>query len=298
MIRKAPTLRAKYRTVALVANVGKPAVRALAPKLMEIFGRFGVRARAVPEVKKTFKGFSLLQAAPFSRIAEGSDMVLSLGGDGTMLSAASLAVAEGIPVLGVNLGNLGFITPVSLESFESSLSDSLRGLYKIQRRSMLRARITRRGKLVSDRIALNDVVILRGATAKVALLETRINGKYLATYKADGLIVATPTGSTAYSLAVGGPILDTAVQNIVLAPICPHTLSARPLVLADSSVIEILVPKTHARLNFSTDGEPGFWLQKGDKLTVTRARQSVQLLVPPGYDAWEVLRSKLGWLGR
>lgn len=286
----------RYKRVGLVANVAKSTVRALASKLGLLFKSQGIRVNAEVAVKKAFPTLNI-HSISLKKLAAHSDLILSLGGDGTMLSAVNLAASQGIPVLGVNLGHLGFITPVSLEAFETSFKDALKGRYRIEKRGMLRAEIFRSGKKVADRLALNDVVVFRGTTAKVGLLETRINGRHLATYKADGLIVATPTGSTAYSLSVGGPVLEHSLRCIVLAPISPHTLSVRPLVLSDSSVIEIFVPEARTPLSFSTDGETGFWLKKQDRLRVTRAAKPALLLMPPGHDAWEVLRNKLGWRG-
>jgi NAD+ kinase len=289
-------IASRYKRLGLVANVAKSTVRAIAPKLNALLKSRGIRVSADLAVKKAFPDLKI-HPVSLEKLASCSDLILSLGGDGTMLSAVHLAAPQGIPVLGVNLGHLGFITPVPLETFEASLGDALRGKYRIEKRSMLRAEIFRDGKRVADRLALNDVVIFRGATAKVGLLETRINGRHLASYKADGLIVATPTGSTAYSLSVGGPVLEPSLRSIVLAPISPHTLSVRPVVLADSSVIEIFAPESRSPLSFSTDGETGFWLKKHDRLRVTRAVKPALLLMPPSHDAWEVLRNKLGWRG-
>jgi NAD+ kinase len=288
--------RLRYARIGLVANVSKPDVRQLVPQLLELASQMGAKVFAEPKTRQAFKSLKI-HNLPLQRLAASSDLMLSLGGDGTMLNAARLAATAGIPVLGVNLGTLGFITPVSMEAFEYSLREALLGRFKIEERGMLRAEVFRGMKKVAERLALNDVVVLRGATAKVALLETTVNGRYLASYKADGLIVATPTGSTAYSLSVGGPVLEASLPSLLIAPISPHTLSARPLVLADSSVIEIAVPDPRASMSFSTDGESGFWLKKQDRLRITRAPKPAKLLMPAEHDAWELLRTKLGWRG-
>ncbi len=270
--------------VGIVANREKAPVRALGPLLERLLKAFHVRPLALAPGRSS-KGLS------------GCRFVLSLGGDGTMLTAARIAAPAGLPVLGVNLGTLGFITPVPADRLAESLESALKGRFKVQRRTMLQAEVWRGGRKAASRLALNDVVVLRGVSAKLALLETRVDGRPLATYKADGLLVATPTGSTAYSLSVGGPVLEPRSRNFILAPISPHTLSVRPLVLPDSSVLELKVPQGRAPLHFSSDGEQGFGLKAGDRLLIRRYAKPAKLLVPPGYDYWEVLRNKLGWRG-
>lgn len=286
-----PKLR--YSTLGLVANTTKPAVRALKPLLARVFASLNVRAYGLKGQSHAFKIKPLSPQALSSKC----DLILSLGGDGTMLEAARIAATGDIPVLGVNLGLLGFITPVPAENIEEGLTAALLGRYRVEPRAMLQAEIIRGGRKVYSRSALNDMVLLRGATGKLALLETHINGRYLASFRADGLIVSTPTGSTAYSLASGGPVVEPRSRNFLLAPISPHTLSVRPLVLSDSSVLDIQMPASRAPLHFSTDGEKGFWLKLGDRIRVGRCGRDAKLLVPKDYDYWDVLRRKLGWRG-
>jgi NAD+ kinase len=288
--------RPAFRTLALVANVRKAAVRAAAARVSEICAGLGVKLLAEPEAAKAFRT-PAIKAAPRAALAGRSDLILSLGGDGTMLTSARLAAPAGIPVLGVNMGTLGFITPVPYGAMEAALREALAGRFRVEKRSMLSAEIFREGRMAESRIALNDVVLLRGASAKLAEMEAQLDGRVLATYKADGLIVATPTGSTAYALSIGAPVLEPRSRTLVLAPISPHTLSVRPLVLDDRAVIDVQAPRSRSPLSFSTDGEGGSWLKGDDRIRIRRHSKDALLLVPSDYDYWQLLRDKLGWRG-
>jgi NAD+ kinase len=288
--------RPKFIKLGLVANVRKLAVRHAVTRVYEVCAEFGIRIFAEPEAVRAFK-IPSIKSVPKATIAKHCDLILSLGGDGTMLTSARLAAPFGVPVLGINMGTLGFITPVPYENMEEALRQALRGKFAIERRSMLRAEIYRSGRIVERRIALNDIVVLRGSSAKLAELETKVDGRVQATYKADGLIIATPTGSTAYALSAGAPVLAPQSRTLVIAPISPHTLSVRPLVLDDTAVIDIQAPRSRSPLSFSTDGESGFWLKAQDRIRISRYAKDAILLVPPDYDYWEILRSKLGWRG-
>jgi NAD+ kinase len=289
-------VRSKFKSLGLIANIHKPAVRTAAARVHALCSAYSVSLCAEPDAVKAFK-IPGLRGHKRELLAGRCSLILSLGGDGTMLTAARLAAPSGVPVLGVNMGTLGFVTPVPFESLEEALRGAFAGAYRVENRSMLSAEIIRGGKVVEKRIALNDVVVLRSSSAKLAELETRIDGRLQATYKADGLIVATPTGSTAYALSVGAPVLEPRSRTLVIAPISPHTLSVRPLVLADHAVIDIKAPHSRSPLSFSTDGEGGFWLKAEDRIRVKRYAKEAKLLVPPGYDYWDVLRTKMGWRG-
>jgi NAD+ kinase len=288
--------KAAFKNIALVANVKKAAVRHAVAQLHDFCQEWGIGLSAEAESLRSLK-IPGIRALSREALAKKSDLIISLGGDGTMLNSARLAAPKDIPVFGVNMGTLGFITSVPYEHFQRSLKEVLEGHYKLLRRSMLLAEIFRRGRRVERRIALNDVVLLRGSSAKLAELETRIDGRVMATYRADGLIVATPTGSTAYALSAGAPVLEPNSPTLVLAPISPHTLSVRPVVISDRSVIEIEAPRTRSPLSFSSDGETGFWLKAEDRIRLSRYEHDALLLVSPDYDYWEVLRGKLGWRG-
>ena len=288
--------RPAFSSLGLIANVHKSEVRGAAAAVQALCAARGVMVYAEAEAVRAFK-IKGIRSSARSKLASKSKLILSLGGDGTMLTSARLAAPMGIPVLGVNMGTLGFITPIAYEHMEKALSEALEGLYQVQPRSMLSAEVLRGGRTVEKRIALNDVVVLRGPSAKLAEMETRVDSRLLATYKADGLIVATPTGSTAYALSVGAPVLEPRSRTLVIAPISPHTLSVRPMVLGDDAVIDVQAPSSLSPLSFSTDGESGFWLKASDRLRIRRHTKQALLMVPPDYDYWEVLRTKMGWRG-
>jgi len=233
----------------------------------------------------------------FSRdeIASFVDLVLVLGGDGTMLNVSRLVAEKGIPILGINLGSLGFITEVSRDEIFSAVDKVLSGDCVVEERLMLSAAIHRDGIKLTENTVLNDVVINKGALARIIDLETNINSIYVTTFKADGLIISTPTGSTAYSLAAGGPILYPTLESIVLTPICSHTLTNRPIVMPDNSKIEIIIKSLSGDVFLTLDGQVGFPLLRGDVIEIYKASSKTKLLVPSERDYFKVLRTKLKW---
>ena len=233
----------------------------------------------------------------FSRdeIASLVDLVFVLGGDGTMLNVSRLVAEKGIPILGINLGSLGFITEVNRDEIFSTVDKMLNGGCEIEERLMLSAAIRRDGKKIADYTVLNDVVINKGALARIIDLETNIDGNYVTTFKADGLIISTPTGSTAYSLSAGGPILYPTLESIVLTPICSHTLTNRPIVLPDHSKIEIIIKSLSEDVFLTLDGQVGFSLRMNDVITISKAHYKTKLLLPFERNYFKVLRTKLKW---
>ena len=223
------------------------------------------------------------------------DVVLVLGGDGTMLNVSRLVASKGIPILGINLGSLGFITEVNRDEIFDVVDKMLNDGCAIEERLMLSASIHRDGKKISEYTVLNDVVINKGALARIIDLETNINSSYVTTFKADGLIISTPTGSTAYSLSAGGPILYPTLGSIVLTPICPHTLTNRPIVLPDDFNIEIIIKSLSEDVFLTLDGQVGFSLRIGDVIEVNKSAYKAKLLVPAERDYFTVLRTKLKW---
>lgn len=208
-------------------------------------------------------------------LVQDADMVIAIGGDGAMLRAARACAPEHVPVLGVNTGHLGFLTEISPEDWQTSLETLLRGNYWLEDRMMLRCEVRQRGVELAHGDALNDVVISRGAIARSVRLETYIDGGWATTYHGDGLIVASPTGSTAYALAVGGPILPPELKNILVVPIAPHLSMDRPMVLAQGSTIEVVVdPQSLTEVVLTIDGELIASLESSDQVTV-RASESV-----------------------
>lgn len=230
-----------------------------------------------------------------SQIPSLSDVIIVLGGDGTMLSVARLIGDRGIPILGVNLGGLGFITEVNRDEIFDAVEKVLTGRCSIEERIMLTATVHRSGDRIANFVVLNDVVINKGALARIIDLETYINNSYVTTFKADGLIISTPTGSTAYSLSAGGPILYPTLQSIVLTPICPHTLTNRPIVLPDDFTVEIFLRSESEDVFLTLDGQVGFSLRRNDAIEVKKSEFVTKLLIPCERDYFHVLRTKLKW---
>ena len=228
-------------------------------------------------------------------MAAEADLIISLGGDGTLLNIAPLVIRPEVPILGVNLGGLGFITEVAVGELESVLRKTLDGDYEVEKRMTLEVRvISRKGRTRKFRI-LNDAVIAKGARSRIIDLETYVGEDYLCTYRADGLIISTPTGSTAYSLAAAGPILEPTLGAIVLAPICPHTLTNRPIVVPSNAAIRVTLRSFGDTVFFSPDGQKGVRLNNGDKLEARDYGMPVSLIKLPSRSYYEILREKLKW---
>lgn len=230
-----------------------------------------------------------------SEIPNLVDVVIVFGGDGTMLSVARLVCSKEVPIIGVNVGGLGFITEVQKSEMYEVMEQIFAGKWEIENRLMLNAQVHRQGGKVAEYTLLNDVVINKGALARIIDLETSINGAYVTNFMADGLIVSTPTGSTAYCLSAGGPILYPSLESIVLIPICPHTLTNRPIVLPDNVLIEITL-KSHAEGVYLTlDGQEGFPLNQGDAVVIEKSLYKTRLVIPHERDFFQILRTKLKW---
>lgn len=223
------------------------------------------------------------------------DLLLVLGGDGTLLSVARLIGDHNVPILGVNLGSLGFLTEVTLEEMYSTLEDVLRHEFVITQRLLLKAHVSREEEHIAEYSALNDVVITKSALARIIDLYICIDGQYVMSCKADGLIVATPTGSTAYNLAAGGPIMHPGLHALLMTPICPHTLTNRPIVLPDDVVMTVTLKSENEDVFLTLDGQVGFALRHQDTVRIEKARHTIQLICPPKRSYFEVLRTKLKW---
>jgi NAD+ kinase len=233
---------------------------------------------------------------PELTIGERADLVIAIGGDGTLLYAARLVARHGVPLLGINRGRLGFLTDVLPQDMIAGVDAALAGTLEADKRCLLTASVESAHGGRAEALALNDVVLQKTATARMVDFETQVNGKYVNTHAGDGLVIATSTGSTAYALSCGGPIVEPHLDVFVLAPICPHTLSDRPIVVSANSVIEIVLlerPDTHAEV--ACDGVLLGAMLPGDRLVVKRARETITLLHPPGHDYYRLLRSKLHW---
>ncbi|MBI5638798.1 MAG: NAD(+)/NADH kinase [Nitrospirae bacterium] len=240
---------------------------------------------------------AILNIGGFSRadIASSSDVILVLGGDGTMLGVSRLVAEKGIPILGINLGGLGFITEINRDEIFEAVDRMLTEGCASEERLMLTARIHREGKKIAEYTVLNDVVINKGALARIIDLETFINGSYVTTYKADGLIISTPTGSTAYSLSAGGPIIYPTLDSIVLTPICSHTLTNRPIVLPGDFTIAITLKTQSEDVYLTLDGQVGFSLKMNDIIEINKSEHKTRILIPCERDYFKILRTKLKW---
>ena len=228
-------------------------------------------------------------------MAATADLIISLGGDGTLLNIAPLVERPDVPILGVNMGGLGFITEVAVDELEAILTKTLDGDYEVEKRMTLEIRVIGKNRRGHKFRVLNDSVIAKGARSRIIDLETYIGDDYLCTYRADGLIISTPTGSTAYSLAAAGPILEPTLGAIVLAPICPHTLTNRPIVVPSDVSIRVTLRSFGDTVILIPDGQPGLRLNNGDKVEARDYGLPVSLIKLPSRSYYEILREKLKW---
>ena len=236
-------------------------------------------------------GYATLDVAAIGRTC---DLCLVVGGDGTMLGIGRQLAQYGVPLIGINQGRLGFITDIPLDEFKATLRPMLAGAYDEDHRSLMQARVMRDGHCVFSALAMNDVVVNRGATSGMVELRVEVDGHFVANQRADGLIIATPTGSTAYSLSAGGPLLHPSIPGWVMVPIAPHTLSNRPIVLANAAEIAIeIVAGRDASANFDMQSLAS--LMHGDRIVVTRSEFQVRFLHPKGWTYFDTLRKKLHW---
>jgi len=287
--------------VSRVGIVAKSHLRAATPHLTGI-GAW-LRARGVEAIFESATAALMPSTDDFQvtgklALVAGVDMMVVLGGDGTLLSMADCIAAAGasIPILGVNFGSLGFLTEVTLPELYGSLEAALSGKARIEERMMLRSTVQRNDERFAEHVALNDVVMTKAARSRMIDLSVSIDGEFVTRVKADGLIVATPTGSTAYNLAAGGPIVQPNVDALVVTPIAPHTLTNRPIVIPASSTVRVQ-PLMNSRdeVFVTFDGQAGFELQGGDEISVCRAERALRLIRPSTRSYFEVLRQKLKW---
>jgi NAD+ kinase len=278
------------RTVGLVAKYQEPkaadAVRWLVPWLKQ-------RGKRVL-VENGLAGTGGTSCTK-KEMATQADLIISLGGDGTLLNIAPLVERPDVPILGVNLGGLGFITEIAMDELESVVTKTLEGDYEVVKRMTLEIRVLSKKRKSYRFRVLNDAVITKGARSRIIDLETYVDNDYLCTYRADGLIISTPTGSTAYSLATGGPILEPTLHAMVLAPICPHTLTHRPIVVPGNATIHVTLRSFGDTVILIPDGQPGVRLNNGDKMEACDYGLPVSLIKFPSRSYYEILRDKLKW---
>ena len=279
-------------TVGIFGKAKHPDVEALARKLSRLALEHGWKVLVEPDLGEGVSGAGRASA---EEVAARSDIVVVLGGDGTMIRVTRLLGNKEVPIFGVNLGFLGFLTEFTTEEAPVHFSRLLDGKFDVERRVRLRAALLRKDQQVIAVDVLNEAVVGSGI-ARIVLVHVEINGVYVTSCRGDGLIVATPTGSTAYSMAAGGPILVPETPALVVAPICPHTLTMRPLVVDDRAKIQIWVERTHdhEKLQATFDGQQEQEILPGDRLCIERAQAGV-LLVKPPRDYYQILRAKLKW---
>jgi len=223
------------------------------------------------------------------------DFLIVLGGDGTLLSAVRDMAGKNVPILGVNLGGLGFLTEITLEELYPVLGQVLEGKMEIESRMKLKAQVIRGGELIGEYTVLNDAVITKSVLARIINIKSSINGAYVTTYRGDGVIISTPTGSTAYSLAAGGPIVYPTLDSILITPICPHALTNRPLLVPDRVKVEFKLESEESDVRLTLDGQVGCPLQPFDQVLVSKAPDSVSFIRSPFKDYFQILRTKFKW---
>jgi NAD+ kinase len=284
-----------FKSIALVGNAKDLRVAECMLSLIAHFYARGVRPLVDPGVTLAFKPDCILPC-PEQEFATRADLIIAIGGDGTLLYAARLVAGHSVPLLGINRGRLGFLTDISPASMLEDVDSVLAGRYTVDKRSLLAARLEHADGSIASALALNDVVVNKVETGRTMDFETSINGRFVNSHGGDGMVIATATGSTAYALSCGGPIVEPDLDVWVMAPISPHTLSDRPIVVRAGSKIQLrMSDRFDSRAQVTCDGSALGDLGQGDNLHVESADVQITLLHPPGYDYYRLLRSKLHW---
>jgi NAD+ kinase len=283
------------KTVGVIAKPRSDLAARIVPELIHWLAGRGVGARLDTE-SAGYAGVG--PGLTRDDVPDGAQLVIVLGGDGTLLSAARAIGGRDIPLFAVNLGGLGFLTAITVDQIYPQLERALHGDFPVSRHRMLHCELWREGKQLAAYEALNDLVLTKAEIARMIDLEVQIDGHFVCVYKADGLIIATPTGSTAYSLSAGGPIVVPDVAAFAITPICPHTLTNRPVVVPDESVIQVMNRSDDEVTYLTIDGQIGELLKRGDHVLCKRSANTVGLIRPPEKMFFDVLREKLQWGGR
>ena len=286
------------KRIGIVTKQNKPEVISFTRHLAEWFSSKKVEVYVEEEMRDLFHPSLSLPSLHFigrEEFPEHVEMVIVLGGDGTLLGVAHMVWSRGIPILGVNFGGLGFLTEVSLEEIYPVLESVLKGDYQTKPRDVIQASVVRKGRTLAGFTVLNDAVINKGALARIIELEITIDDEYLTTFRSDGLIVSTPTGSTAYNLSAGGPIVYPSLHNLIITPICSHTLTNRPIVLPDDVTVRAILKSRQEEVTLTLDGQEGFPLEFEDVVEVRKAQGQIHLIQSPYRDYFKLLREKLKW---
>ena len=286
------------KRVGVVVKPHQPEAVATICRLVEWLAARGITFVGEPEIERgRIEGETgcAIEIQERDHLAETVDLLVVLGGDGTMIATARMIADRELPVLGINYGRLGFLAEFRTEEMLGALEAIIAGDYRLDRRVMLNAELTRGDEILLSNRVLNDVVISKSALARIIEIETRLNSLYVNSFRADGLIVSTPTGSTAYNLSAGGPIVYPSMNAVVVTPICPHTLSNRPLVVPDDAWIELTLKTPDEEVALTLDGQIGFPLEAGDKTLVRKSRTTFNIVQPNNRNYFDVLRDKLRW---
>jgi NAD+ kinase len=279
------------RTVGLVSKPNSEAAQKLVPQLLDWLGARNVAAR-MDEPTGCYAGQPGLAR---DDVPEGCDLIIVLGGDGTLLSAARAIGLREIPLFAVNLGGLGFLTAITIDEVFPELERAFRGEHRIGKRRLLHTEVVRDGRVIAEWEALNDAVLSKAAIARMIDMDTYVDEQFVCAYKADGLIISTPTGSTAYSLSAGGPIIFPSVPTICITPICPHMLTNRPVLVSETSVVRVISRGPDESVYLTIDGQVGMPIQEQDTLLCRSSRSYLLLVRPPRAMFFDVLRQKLKW---
>lgn len=282
----------KIKKVGIIANIEKENIAVFAGALKKWLEARRIKVSLEANLAAAVGGsggFKLEDLAP------KVDLIAVLGGDGTMLRTARYVAQHPVSIVGINMGTFGYLTEVNLNETYEALEIILKGDFVTEKRMMLDVKIRRGNKIIGSGIVLNDVVINRGNLSRIVELETSINSQYLTTYKSDGLIISTPTGSTAYSLSAGGPIVFPGKELIIINPICPHTLTNRPVIFPEDASLQITLWSKESGATVTLDGQESYRISSGDVMTIRKSKYYTRLVLSPHRSYGEILRSKLGW---
>ncbi len=284
-----------FSTIGLMGRESDPVVAQVAAKAVDFLSAARVKVLVDAGLKLTSSAPGV-QTVSRAELAAQADLIIVVGGDGTLLKAANAIAARPVPLVGVNLGRLGFLTDITPERLQEDLAAILKGEFSREERLQLDSCLQRAGGKQGCSTALNDVVVQKSDGGRLIEFETHVDGHFVCAHRADGIVVATPTGSTAYALSGGGPILHPAMDAILLVPICPHTLGDRPIVVAGGSKIEIVLTHSHGgKAQITWDGQRAEPIAVGERVELKRAEQRITFIHPRGYDYYKILRTKLHW---
>ena len=282
----------KIKKVGIVANIEKENIAEFAAALSQWLEDRKIKVSMEANIAA---GVGRGGGFKIDDLAQHVDLIAVLGGDGTMLRTARYAACHDVLIVGINMGTFGYLTEVNLNETYAALELILKGNFVTEKRMMLDVKIRRGNKNIGSGLVLNDVVINRGNLSRIVELETVVDNQYLTTYKADGLIISTPTGSTAYSLSAGGPIVFPGKDLILMNPICPHTLTNRPIIFPEKSTLQIILRSKESGATVTLDGQESYRITVGDEMIVRKSKFVTRLVLSPHRSYGEILRSKLGW---